>query len=226
MSDPFAKYRDEAWPHKFKVVLFIEELHGGTPRNPDVVRSWLKAKAGWTDEMQIQAEVNRIFRRDPNQTDEEVADAAIEARANRHVNGFKRDENGLYVEGRQLKAAIKEAASIARAVNKLDKRWGETGKGVISFVAEHIQVLDDRIYLNRAEHDELQTRFVQSRYGSGITVEEACFKVELTATIASDYKFSDREWAMIWTTGELQGFGASRSQGYGRYVVVTWESLP
>lgn len=27
----------------------------------------------------------------------------------------------------------------------------------------------------------------------------------------------------IWTSGEQQGIGASRSQGYGRYEVTRWE---
>lgn len=31
------------------------------------------------------------------------------------------------------------------------------------------------------------------------------------------------QWAMIWLTGEQQGIGATRSQGYGRYTVTRWE---
>ena len=30
---------------------------------------------------------------------------------------------------------------------------------------------------------------------------------------------------MIWLTGEQQGIGASRSQGFGRYEVTGWERL-
>ena len=42
-------------------------------------------------------------------------------------------------------------------------------------------------------------------------------------TVVTDHDFTDKDWAMIWTTGELQGLGASRSQGYGTYTVTKWE---
>ena len=43
----------------------------------------------------------------------------------RHLNGFKRDENGLYIEGRQAKAMLKEAAMIAANAGKLPAgKWG------------------------------------------------------------------------------------------------------
>jgi hypothetical protein len=29
---------------------------------------------------------------------------------------------------------------------------------------------------------------------------------------------------MLWLTGEQQGVGASRSQGFGRYEVIKWEA--
>ena len=224
-SGPFAGYISQAWPYRFRVELVVSDLHGGVPRNPDVVRSWLIAKAGWTDELQIEAEIERIFRVDPDQTDEQVAEKAVARKADQHVNGFKRDEHGLYLEGRQLKAGLKEAASVARGANKLAKTWGETRKGVLGFVAEHIQVVEDRLYLGRDEHDELHTRFVSVYRGSGITVEEVCRDVKISATVTSDYKFTDQEWAMIWLTGEMQGIGASRSQGFGRYTVTVWQPV-
>lgn len=225
MTAPFAKYQAAAWPYRFAWEAVVTNMHGGVPRNPDVVRSWLRAKAGWTDDQQIEAEVGRIFKLDPTLTDEDVTKEAAELLADRHVNGFCRDEHGLYLDGRCLKACIKEAASIARATNKLGKRWGETGKGVLSFVAEHIHVVDDRLHFGMGEHDALHTRFVRSRYGTGITVEEVVHEVKLAATVVSDHDFAEHDWAMIWLTAELQGLGSSRSQGCGRFQVTTWERL-
>ena len=137
-THPFAKYAADAWPYRFRWAARVTDLHGGTPRNPDVVRSWLAAKAGWTDEQQIDAEVAKIFALDPEAPDEQVAAEAAGNLADRRVNGFRRDEHGLYLEGRCLKACIKEGASIARATLKIGKRWGDTGKGVHAFVAEHV----------------------------------------------------------------------------------------
>lgn len=223
-AHPFAKYAADAWPYQFTWSAQVVNIHGGTPRNPDVVRAWLKAKAGWTDEHQIESEVAKIFAVDPTRTDEEVAIEATKELADKRVNAFRRDENGLYLEGRCLKACIKEGASVARATNKIGKRWGETGKGVHSFVAEHICVVEDRLYLGCDQADEIATSFVTSRYGTGIQVEEVINDAKITATIRTDFNFTEKDWAMIWLTAEEQGLGASRSQGHGRFTVTEWRA--
>ena len=41
----------------------------------------------------------------------------------------------------------------------------------------------------------------------------------------TDWKFTDEQWAMIWLTGEEQGVGGSRSQGFGRYQVTRWDRI-
>lgn len=224
-THPFAQYQADAWPYSFHLALDVPELHGGTPRDPDVLRNWLRAKAGWRDEQQIDAEVERIFVADPTMPDEQVTIDATKKLADRKVNGFRRDGNGLFLEGRCLKACVKEGASVARATGKLNARWGETNKGVAGFVAEHICVVEDRLYLGRDEHDDIATRFVTSRYGTGVCVEEVVHDVKLTATVRTDYDFAERDWAMIWLTAQEQGLGASRSQGYGRFTVTEWEAL-
>ena len=226
----FDAFSSQAWPYQYHVDILINELHGGTPRNPDVVRSWLMAKAGMTDEREIQDELNRIFAHNRAElTVEDVErpqvkhmEEAIKTRADRQVNGFKRDEQGMYMEGRHLKACLKEAVSIARAADKLPAKYGTTGKGVIGFAAEHIFVPDDKLYMGRKEHDELHTRFVKTRFGSGITVEEVVYDVKLSATVKTDFDFGEQAWAMVWLTAESQGIGSSRSQGYGTFVVEDW----
>jgi hypothetical protein len=220
---PFDAYRAKAWPYHYRVELVVGELHGGTPRDPAVIRNWLTAKAGYTDEAQIEAEVQRIFVADPTRSDAEVAAEAIQPMADRHVNGFKRDADGLYMECRHLKACIKESASSARATNKLPAKFGATNKGTLSFVAEHIVVPGDKLPMGRTEHDDHHTRFVATWRGTGITVEEVCYDVKLAASVWSDYHFTDEQWAMIWLTAERIGIGASRSQGFGTFTVTNWE---
>ncbi len=85
-------------------------------------------------------------------------------------------------------------------------------------------VLEDRLYLGRQEHDDLHTRFVKTWRGTGITVEEVCRDVKISATVVADHLFTEEQWAMVWLTGERQGLGASRSQGFGVYTVTEWTS--
>lgn len=61
--------------------------------------------------------------------------------------------------------------------------------------------------------------------GTGIQYEEYVTDAVIGFTVLTDHKFTDEQWAMIWLTGEQQGLGATRSQGYGRYTVTEWTSI-
>ena len=123
-----------------------------------------------------------------------------------------------------MKAALKEAASCAVAAGKLTARgWGKTNKGLLSYLSEHVFVVEDRLYLGVTEPTGINQRFVHTFRGSGIQYEEYVEDAQLDFTVIADHDFSEKEWAAIWTSGEQQGIGASRSQGYGRYEVTRWD---
>lgn len=129
----------------------------------------------------------------------------------------------LFIEGRQLKAGIKEAGSICVAAGKLKARgWGKTNKGIKSFLAEHFCVPEDRLYLGTDTPTGTQQRFVHTYQGSGIQYEEYLVDAVLDFTVRTDYDFSEKEWAILWLTAEQQGIGSTRSQGFGRYEVTEW----
>lgn len=201
MTSVFAKHIPQAWPHRFSGTLHIHTLAGGTPSDPKVAEGWLKTKLGDKDDLIREAVAEVMAERG---LDEEAAAKEVELR--KHLNGFRRDENGLYVEGRQLKAGIKEAASVARAVGKLPDRWGLTKKGIVNFTAEHIQVVEDRLHLGVTEPTRVLQSFPKNaRTGqTGIQYTEIAEGAEVDFTIISDYEFSDKEWAMLWLTAEQQ----------------------
>lgn len=217
----FDKYRAEAYPYRFAGSLHIGVIAGGTPTDPKVAEGWLKTKLG--------VEKDDLIRQMVAETMVERGVTAEEAtqlvNAQKNLNGFKRDEHGLYIEGRQLKAALKEAASVAVAAGKLNGRgWGKTNKGLLSYVAEHIFVVEDRLHLGVTQPSNVVQRFVHTWRGNGIQYEEIVEDAKVDFTVATDHDFTQAEWAMIWLTGEQQGIGASRSQGYGRYEVTRWEA--
>lgn len=220
MTSVFARHIPQAWPYRYAGRLHIAALAGGTPSDPKVAEGWLKTKLGDKDDLIREAVAEIMVERG---LDEEAATKEVERR--KHLNGFRRDSGGLYIEGRQLKAGIKEAASVARAVGKLPDRWGLTKKGIVNFTAEHIQVVEDRLHLGIDEATRVLQSFPKNaRTGqTGIQYTEIAEDVEVDFTVISDHEFSDREWAMLWLTAEQQGIGASRSQGFGRYEVVRWE---
>lgn len=220
MTSVFATYTNTAWPHRYNATITVHNLAGGVPTDPRVAEGWLKTKLADKDDlirdMVAQTMVERGVTAD---------EAATEVDKLKHLNGFKRNHNGLYIEGRQLKAAIKEAAGVARATDKLKMKWGTTNKGVLGFVAEHIMVVEDTLQLGVTEPSRVLQSFPKNpRTGqTGIQYTEVIDKASFDCTIIADHKFTDQEWAMLWLTGEQQGIGASRSQGFGRYEVTRWE---
>ena len=217
----FEKYEPKAYPYRFAGTLLIGTIAGGTPTDPKVAEGWLRTKLAPKDDL-IRAAVAEVM------VDRGISadDAAAEVDKTKHLNGFKRDERGLYIEGRQLKAAIKEAGSVAVAAGKLDGRgWGKTNKGLLGYLAEHVCVVEDRLHLGVSEASGVVQRFVHTFRGAGIQYEEYVTDAKVDFTVMTDHPFTEEQWAMLWLTGQQQGIGASRSQGFGRYEVVRWESL-
>jgi hypothetical protein len=218
MSSTFAKFTAEAYPIRYRGQLLVHVIAGGTPTSEKVAEAWLRTKLAPSDDLIREAVAQTMVER--GVTAEEAAKVVSDEK---HLNGFKRDENGLYIEGRQLKAAIKEAASVAVAAGKIDARgWGKTNKGLLSYIAEHVFVVEDRLHLGVTEPTGIMQRFVHTWRGTGIQYEEYVENAKLSFTVITDHDFTDKQWAMLWLTGEQQGIGASRSQGFGRYEVTEW----
>lgn len=214
-SSVFARFRPKAYPHTFTAKLHIGRIAGGTPSDPKVAEGWLRTKLGVAKDDLIREAVAEIM------IDRGVtADGATTIlNEYKHLNGFKRDANGLYIEGRHLKAGIKEAANVRWPRD----RWGPSKKGTESYFAEHVFVMQDKLHLGVTEPTGVAQRFVHTWRGSAIQYEEYCDDVTVTATITTDVAFTEEQWGLLWLTGEQQGLGASRSQGYGRYEVVEWK---
>lgn len=221
MSSVFSNYSHLAYPYRFKGELHLSIIAGGTPTDEKVAEGWIKTKLGPTSDENIQQLVAETML-ERGVTAEEAVPLV---NAQKNLNGFRRDSiGGLYVEGRQLKAALKEAVSVAVAADKVAQRgWGKTNKGILGFLAEHVFVVEDRLYLGVTEATGINQRFVHTFRGTGIQYEEYVNDATIQFTIISDYDFTEKDWAMIWTCGEQNGLGASRSQGYGRYEVTQWE---
>jgi hypothetical protein len=219
MTSVFATYQDKAWPYRFEGTLHVYNIAGGIPSDGKVAEGWIKTKLADKDDLIRELVATTMAERGIT-----ADQAATEVDTLKHLNGFKRDESGLYIEGRQLKAALKEAASVAVASGKLNSRgWGKTNKGLLAFLAEHVFVVDDRLHLGVTEPTGIAQRFVHTWRGTGIQYEEYVEDAKIDFTVKADHEFTEQDWAMIWLTGQEQGIGASRSQGFGRYEVTRWE---
>lgn len=237
----FADIKGRSFPYRYKASIVVGTLVGGAPSDPNVARGWLETKLkGTTTEEQVQRMVSELMLTRKISADE----ALDEVNRSKNLNGFKRGpevnelglrtdpgyEGVLYYEGRQLKAALKEAVSVAVAAGKLRQQgWGTTRKWLSGYFPEHVFIEEERLYLHDTfgtpilEPTDILQQFVHTRFGSSIQYQEFVSDATFNFTIVADHLFTDTEWAMIWTTGEMNGLGASRSQGYGTYKVTRWE---
>lgn len=225
-ASAFDRYRAQAFPYQFRARLHLHTIAGGTPTDPKVAEGFIRTKLGETDEEAIRSMVAEIM----VQREATMEEAAKIANDMKNLCGFKKDADGLYIEGRQVKAAIKEAAMVAVAADKVKQQgWGVTNKYLRGFLAEHVFVLEERIHLGVTEPTRINQSFLHKVGASGpidaIQLNEIVEHADIEFTVTSDHEFSEKDWAMIWLTGERQGLGAARSQGFGLYTVTAWERL-
>jgi hypothetical protein len=204
---------------------------GGTPRNPQVIEGWLRSKSGVTDEEEIQSMMRRTMVESgtwrPDMTPEEIAEASKQVAALKETTGFKIDpEGGLYIEQRQIKAALKESTNILYAGDK----WGPTRKGPKQFLAERVFVTPEHISLGRMEPDgvELVIGHIVGPQGPRSTLgyHEYVLRpiLDFDVLVARD-SILEEWWVDLWTHMEENGLGALRSQGYGRFDLLKWEKI-
>jgi hypothetical protein len=228
----FDSYRDQVYPHRWHGQLTIDVIAGGIPSDPKVAAGWLRTKLADKDDLIRDLVAQTMVERNVK---EDEAVAIVDAE--QHVNGFKRDHDRggeLYWEGRCLKAALKEAVSITVNAGHLSAKnvWGKPDnkaflKGVRNWWPEHVFVEEDRLYLGVTAPTGISQRFVHTNGPQGrrsaIQYEEYIEDATVDFTVISDFDIPEEQWAAIWLTGEQNGVGASRSQGFGRYTVTGWE---
>lgn len=210
---------------------FEDKIMGGIPANPKVMEGWIRSSTGIDQQEEIRQMMMRSLLEigadvNPSMSFEELEKASEEVAANKQTNVFKRDENGLYIEDRQVKAMLKESTNILYAGD----RWGKTRKGPRSFVAERVFVKPARIYLGRDAADgvELVVGHVSDAAGKRSTLAYHEYVEQPTITLQVKCvrdELSAEQWASIWEHAQDNGLGALRSQSHGRFLATRWERV-
>lgn len=138
----------------------------------------------------------------------------------------------LILEGRQLKAMLKEVTNILFAGEK----WGTTRKGPKSFLAERVFIEEEAVILHKPDGQpftepsglEMMIGHVTGPQGPRSTlgyhehVEGAL--LSFTLLIAQDAIPHDA-WPDLWVLAEQNGLGATRSQSYGKFDIRRFEVI-
>lgn len=235
MSSVWTQYRSQNYPYVYSAtVRMTSPICGGVPSNDRVAEGFLKTKLGDKDDQLREAVAELMIERGIDL--DEATKALVDAT---RLNGFKREDaegekfGWLYIGGYQMKACLKEACNVAANEGRLTtKGWGNPDnanykKGIKSWFPEHVFVVENRLYLRGVtEPTGIAQRFVRTNRGvSGIQYEEYVEDCEIDFTVETDHPFEEKQWAAIWTTAEHMGVGATRSMGYGQFVMTRWEAV-
>lgn len=217
----FSSYTAKVFAHRYEGTLLVDNMAGGRPTDEKVTEGWLKTKLAPSDDLIRQMVAESMVERGI------TADEAVEQIAqDKHLNGFLRDEQGLYLPGYCLKACLKEAGGIAINAGTLPaKGWGTTSKTFPHWAPEHLIVIDHRLHLGVTSPTGIAQRFVHTFRGNAIQNEEYVENVKIDFTIQTDWEVPEERWATLWLTAEKAGLGASRGQGYGTFTVVKWDKV-
>lgn len=204
---------------------FRERCMGGQPANKELIASWIKAKTGYDDD----------------QTAEQIADAeAKRAEAERFAeelkdatyNLFLRDEHGLYIETRQVKALLRECFSVQRVFVE------KSGSKQIFQHALFVDGLEhpSRIYLGREKADGVDEGPIHVNGPQGprnalkaseyVENAEIAFRIRVLKTSLNDKRhIGQKMLEAVLYHAQDDGLGADRSQGAGKFDVTKFEKV-
>lgn len=198
-------------------VQFREWLCGGMPRNKELIRAWVEASTGHADE-----KTEKLIQEDAELVVNEVAEKVWQ--------GFPEDAHGLFVPTRQVKALLKQSASLLGIT--------KTKRGSKQILAEGLEVKA----LHGGERLHLGLKVPSGTYENAIHVMTAqgprtalrrmdyveqpalTFEVWVLGTAPQETRhIGEKELVAILQHAQENGLGASRSQGYGKFNVTKFE---
>ena len=139
---------------------------------------------------------------------------------------------GLAIEGRQIKACLKENANIIK--KGMPKSCGKDGviAALKNKVAEQLFVEENYIPIGRTEPDEVLEKpiSVMTRQGPRTSIKryEICHDVEIEFTLkrlARGGEVTEKVMLAILDYAQDMGIGADRSQGRGVFEVLSVEKI-
>ncbi len=223
---------------RVKVAIALKDrIVGGIPQDPKMIEGWIGAKM---PELKAEEKADLAAR-----TAAELP-AATEEAAKSMWTTFKRDETGLYLEGRNVKALLKEVSNILRdkllkgeakeleaASSKAKNRF----TNLKSKVAERAFVEEDKIRFTRGDQVLKAVDGTEERPIHVITAQgprtalkrfdyvnapaELTFHVRFLSDGVVDLKLLET----IFEYGGWNGLGADRSQGNGQFTVASIETV-
>lgn len=198
---------------------FTRRLMAGVPKHPDLIKSWLEARAPSEAAFAAMENPTPLAELAEEVINQVGADAT---EINKIWCGFKSDDNGLYVDGYHIKSHLKDCA------NRLQLFIGI--KALKAKLADKVAVEEEVCYLGRSEPDgywehpihlKVTPQGPRSALKRNDYVERPTIAMHLM--VLDDGVITTKLLEQILTYGSTMGFGAERGLGNGRYSYTLTE---
>jgi len=212
---------------EYDIVLQVRErVCGGIPVDEKTIENWLRSRGVLAKEAATRAKIVR----------EEVgADEYVDEASKSSWTSFKKDETGIYLEPRQIRALIKESSFILELTKNV--------RGLRQRLQHGLVIKPDRIYLMR---DNVPVKEVDGQAEGPIHVmgpqgprtalkrqdyvlkPTISFRVRVVNPVGkeeTDYLKEERLRAIFEWAEDGIGLGASRSQDEGKFDIVKFERV-
>lgn len=241
LSDPIAAERKSIFHDarraeftQYHVSLALrDKLIGGIPRDPKLIEGWLRKKLAIPGDQED--ELRRALLRTLAELGHDITDIsaladigpAVEQLAGeKNTVGFYRDEQGLYLERRNIEAMLKESINVVMPWPK-ERLGGKSAKG---FLVERVFVEPNHVSLGRLEPDGVLRWIGHPSGPQGKQATLTYYEYVERAEIGFDlFVLGDlipaSLWPKLWVHCEMNGLGALRSQSFGRFVVTQFDRV-
>lgn len=194
----------------------------GLPESFEEIKAMMKARAATDAELKRKKAAGETITPIDELAEEVAEEAGVLEEPAKGRAAFLHDDEGLYYEGRCVKAHLKDCA------NQVREFLGITA--LKAKVANKVYVETERIYLGKTAPDGSETRIIHAwtPQGQKISsfkeidyVENATLKFQLR--VLNDGVITKGILDEIFRYGALHGIGQERSQGWGRYMVFIFK---
>lgn len=223
-ADIYARYRT--------TIQFVNLVVGGVPSDKSVIEGWIRSRMELGDQAIADlVETTHKERGGEPMTPGDAVTLVMESELAPSVNGFKRDADGqLCLEGRNIKAAIKEWSNSAFPGTKFPGKPADIRKGLMRYGAETVFVDEILVPLGVTEPTRVEERVkhVMTPQGprSSINRVEVIDRPRCTFHVSVRKDFLPQDaWGAVWAVGERIGLGADRGRSDGQFTLEEWEKI-
>lgn len=205
---------------------FIKPVVGALPKNSGVIEAWIRSRQRrGVDPKYIRELIEKVRK-----------EVGADENASKHYTTFKRDEEGIYIEDRNIKAMLREAANVLEAFKGSgSSARKQTFQHGLFVKPERIRFLRDGEVIREPETTQERAVHVMTPRGPRSTVKledvvlpGAQLQFEIWVVVPSSRGGAHIPEAMLrdWIElGQEIGLGGSRSQQFGKYRILEFKKI-